>query len=80
MGTRDTGGLGEGQDAGLGEAPAWWVQVINVSGEDSCIGLGDKGLGLIPGNRQHGGLVASVEQAGEEASDWESTRKTEGQH
>jgi len=52
---RDTGGLGEGQDAGLGEAPAWWVQVINVSGEDSCIGLGDKGLGLIPGKRQHGG-------------------------
>ena len=55
LGTRDTGRLGEGQDAGLGEAPAWWVQVINVSGEDSCIGLGDKGLGLIPGKRQHGG-------------------------
>ena len=55
LGTRDTGRLGEGQDAGLGEAPAWWVQVINVSGEDSCIGLGDKSLGLIPGKRQHGG-------------------------
>ena len=26
-----------------------------MSGEDSCIGLGDKGLGLIPGKRQHGG-------------------------
>ena len=39
-GQETQGALGEGQDAGLGEAPAWWVQVINVSGEDSCIGLG----------------------------------------
>ena len=35
LGTRDTWGLGEGQDAGLGGAPVWWVQVIDVSGEDS---------------------------------------------
>ena len=39
LGTRDTWGLG-GQDSGLGGAETWWVQVIDVSGEDSCIGLG----------------------------------------
>jgi hypothetical protein len=55
LGTRDTWGLGGGQDSGLGGAATWWFQVIDVSGEDSCIGLGDKVLGLIPGKRQHGG-------------------------
>ena len=46
----------------------------------SCIGLGDRGLGLISGKRQYGEHVAPVEEAGEEASGWESRRKTEGQH
>lgn len=50
-----------------------------VRGRLSCIGLGDRGLSLIPGKRQHGGLGSLSEEAGEEASDWESRRKTEGQ-
>ena len=50
-----------------------------VRGRLSCIGLGDRGLSLIPGKRQHGRLGSLSEEAGEEASDWESRRKTEGQ-
>ena len=41
---------------------------------------GDRGMGLIPGKRQHGDHVAPVEEAGKEASDWECRRKTKGQH
>ena len=35
LGIRDTRGLGGEQDSGLGEAATWWVQVTDVSGEDS---------------------------------------------
>ena len=38
-------------------------------GKLSCIGLGDRALGLISGKRQHGDHIAPVEEAGEEASD-----------
>ena len=41
---------------------------------------GDRGMGLIPGKRQHGDRVAPVEEAGEEPSEWESRRKAERQH
>ena len=41
---------------------------------------GDRGMGLIPGKRQHGDHVAPVEEAGEEPSEWESRRKAERQH
>ena len=41
---------------------------------------GDRGLGLISGKRQHGDHVAPVEEAGKEASEWESRRKAERQH
>ena len=51
-----------------------------VRGRLSCIGLGDRGLGLSSGKRQHGDHLAPVEDAGEETSDWVSRRKSEGQH
>lgn len=38
------------------------------------LGLGDKGLGLILKRGNMGDLVASVEEAGEEASAWESRK------
>ena len=41
---------------------------------------GDRVLGLISGKRQHGDHIAPVEEAGKEASDWESRRKAKRQH
>ena len=46
-------------------------------GKLSCIGLGDRALGLISGKRQHGDHIAPVEEAGKEASDLGEQEKDE---
>ena len=48
-----------------------------VRGRLSCIGLGERTLGLISGKRQHGDRIAPVEEAGKEASDLGEQEKDE---
>ena len=64
--------MGAGRRTGL--RFGWGTNLVGsgdqcVRGKLSCIGLGDRALGLISGKRQHGDHIAPVEEAGKEASD-----------